>query len=165
MLGLFQITIACFRTLKPIVCAGGGRWDGGLYLGGVMYRVTSGAKLALLIKTPVSYSGESDYPGIVSISNSDPDTPLKGTPNSCLGQYSVMEGESSHGAPVYKHNDNEKRFFFRGKNKFWYCSYTHGPTAGGFLWASWTNGAWTDGAWTKGVWTMKSSPKSFVIEG
>jgi len=112
----------------------------------------------------ISYEGLVGYPDVVSISNSDPDAKMSGSQRSCLGQYSLMEGESSHGAPVYKHNDNAKRFFFLGKNKAWYCSYTHGPTAGGFLWASWKKGAWTDGAWTKGAWTMKSSPKSFIIK-
>ena len=109
----------------------------------------------MLIKTRVSYSGESDYPGIVSISNTDPDAKLWGPHKSCLGQYSAMEGESSHGAPVYKHNDNAKRFFFVGKNKFWYCSYTHGPTAGGFFSAS----------RKKGAWTRYTGPKSITYEG
>ena len=120
------------------------------------WMVISGWHDALLIKTPVSYSGESDrdYPDIVSIINTD-HTEVWFAHRACLGQYSKMEDKSSHGKPVWKHNDREDRFFFMGKNKFWYCSYTYGPTAGGFLSAIKTKGAFP--------WTIYTGPKSFFF--
>ena len=69
-----------------------------------------------------------------------------------------MPGKSSHGKPVYKNIDRKDRFFFVGSNGFWYCSYTYGPTAGGYLAAIKTKGA---PRWTR----YSFGPKSFVIEG
>ena len=57
--------------------------------------------------------------------------------------------------PVYKHTYRKERFFFEGVNGFWICSDTYGPTAGGWLFAT----------WTKGAWTVHSGPKSIVFLG
>ena len=112
-----------------------------------------------LIKN-VPYSGESDhdFPDVVSIWNKDPDASIWSAQKACLGQYSKMPGKSSRGRPVYKNIDRKDRFFFVGANGFWYCSYTYGPTAGGFLAAVKTKGA---PRWTR----YSFGPKSFIIEG
>merc|ERR1711909_101778 len=54
-----------------------------------------------------------DYPDVISIWNTDPNTHVG---HHCLGQYSKMPGKYSHGKPVYGNNDRKDRFFFVGKN-------------------------------------------------
>ena len=69
-----------------------------------------------------------------------------------------MPGKYSRGKPVWKHNDREDRFVFFGKNGYWFCSYTYGPGAGGYVAFIKTKGA---PRWTR----YAMGPKSFVIEG
>ena len=107
-----------------------------------------------------SNSGEgepdSDYPDVVSISNTDPSANYSSSDKSCLGQYSKMTGESSLGKPVWRHKDHKDRFFFYGLNGHWFCGYLYGPTRGGFFSAALNQGAWT---------IAKKGPQTFIIEG
>jgi len=102
--------------------------------------------------------GSVDYPDIVSISNTDPNKPLSSYQQTMLGQYSKMPGKYSRGQPVYEHNNRKDRFFFEGVNGFWYTSYTYGPTAGGYIIATWKNGAWK-------TWGAHMGTQSVIFEG
>ena len=53
----------------------------------------------------------------------------------CFGRFSRMQGESSRGRPVWKHDDDDKRFFFVGQYDYWWCGYAYGNNAGGYGYA------------------------------
>ena len=52
---------------------------------------------------------------------------------SCFGRFSKMLGESSRRRPVWKHDDNDKRFFFVGQLGQWQCGYEYGNNSGGYF--------------------------------
>ena len=75
-----------------------------------------------------------------------------------LGKYSKMPGKYSRGQPVYRNNGRKDRFFFVGVNGFWYTSYTYGPSAGGYIIATWNKGAWK-------TWGAHMGTQSVIFEG
>ena len=73
------------------------------------------AKLALILSVvffAAGENGEPDYPDVVSIFGTNSSENYTVSVAECFGQYSKMQGVSSNGRPVWKHNSRDERYLF-----------------------------------------------------
>ena len=80
------------------------------------------AKLALILSVvffAAGENGEPDYPDVVSIFGTNSSENYTVSVAAWFGQYSKMQGVSSNGRPVWKHNSRDDKHLFYHEEGWW----------------------------------------------
>ena len=108
-----------------------------------------------------------NYPDSVSFSKWNNYTSL----DRIIGQYTKMEGVSSHGRPVWKH-ENSDTYLFYSSDSYWRVGYAYGGNAGGWIQSNergleeiprtnWNNGVTVEGLFVLLMYLTTSSYLQF----